>query len=64
MTVSITNKKLEKLRALGNFEVAMKLSDLNLGDVYWWLNSAMLSNRHMSHGPVDLELATDASKQG
>lgn len=42
----------------------MKLSDLALGDVQWWLNSALLSKRHINHGPIALELATDASKQG
>jgi hypothetical protein len=60
--------EIEKSEALknekGNFEAVMKLSDIALGDVQWWLNNAILSKRHINHGPIALELATDASQQG
>ena len=60
--------EIEKSEALknakGNFEAVMKLSNIALEDVRWWLNRAILSKRHINHGPIDLELATDASKEG
>ena len=60
--------EIEKSEALknakGNFEAVMKLSDVAVEDVRWSLNRAILSKRHINHGPIDLELATDASKEG
>jgi hypothetical protein len=63
--IQLEVEKSEALKkARGNFEAVMKLSDIALGDIQWWLSNAILSKRHINHGPIDLELATDASKQG
>ena len=57
-------EKSEALKyAIGNFEAIMELSHTALGDIQWWLDNALSSKRHVSHGVM--ELATDSGyRQG
>lgn len=62
--LEIEKSEASKIILLKEFQSNETISHSPIGDVQWWLNSAILSKRHKSHGPIDLEVATDASKQG
>ena len=58
--IQLEVEKSEALKkAEGNFEAVMKLIDIALGDIQWWLSNAILSKRHINHGHIKYDDVVD-----
>lgn len=61
----LENEKITALKeARGQFDAEIRLSDLALSDLQWWLSNISSSKAPITRGQADLIIETDASLKG